>query len=431
MSAPPNPATARKPRRFDPRAQLTRWFFHNFFALLLVAISVAEAGLLWWVTSSLRVLPSAVYLLASVALFGLNGWLGANGRQRPQIRSRVGALPRLYYAVALGSLFGFAFLVADATLWLSAKLVLGAIPAGATTVGRVASLGFGIDSMFRWLANAGIATIALSFVYGYSIGQRRLKVRRVHVPLRHAPAAWDGLKIAQISDIHVGQNLEPQQLQQFITRVNDLQPDIICITGDIADSPHADMDAFFPILAGLRARHAVFAILGNHDHYAGPERVVAALQRHTSFTVLRDSSTSLDLRGHRFAVIGLDDRGRDWARGVVEAPYLDQALAEVDGAGAVLLLCHRPDLFPYAAGAGVDLMLSGHTHGGQIGIPWLKGRTRNLAQFITRFDRGLFERDGKYLYVNCGLGVTGQRVRLSTPREITLIELSAGADVSA
>ena len=75
------------------------------------------------------------------------------------------------------------------------------------------------------------------------------------------------------------------------------------------------------------------------------------------------------------------------------------------------------------------LTLSGHTHGGQLGIPWLHGRVRNLAEFITPFDRGLFERDGAYLYVNCGLGVTGQRIRLSTPREITLIEV--GSDLTA
>ncbi len=429
MSIPPYSGAARTPRRFDPQARLTRWFFGRFFALLLVAISVAEAGLLWWLTSALEVVPFAVYLLAPVALYMLNSRVAANGRQRH--RARLGALPRVYHAIALGSLFCFAFLVVDATLWLAAKLVLGAIPADATTVGRVASLGSGIDAAFRWLANAGIATIALSFVYGYSIGQLRLKVRRVRLPLANAPAAWHGLTIAQISDIHVGQNLDPQQLQRFVARVNELQPDIVCITGDIADSPHADMDTFFPILAGLRARHAVFAILGNHDHYANPDRVVEALQRHTSFTVLRDASTTLDLHGHRLSVIGLDDRGRDWARGVLELPYLHRALSEADGASAVLLLCHRPDLFPYAARSGVDLMLSGHTHGGQIAMPWLKGRTRNLAQFVTRFDRGLFELDGKYLYVNCGLGVTGQRIRLCTPREITLIELSAGAAAGA
>jgi hypothetical protein len=102
--------------------------------------------------------------------------------------------------------------------------------------------------------------------------------------------------------------------------------------------------------------------------------------------------------------------------------YLDSVLPALPDGEPVLLLCHRPDIFPQAAAGGVALTLSGHTHGGQLGVPWFNGRVRNLAEFITRFDRGLFEHRGSYLYVNCGLGVTGQRIRLCTPREITLIE---------
>ncbi len=91
----------------------------------------------------------------------------------------------------------------------------------------------------------------------------------------------------------------------------------------------------------------------------------------------------------------------------------------------ILLLAHRPDIFPQAAAAGVALTLSGHTHGGQLALPWFDGRRRNLAAFITRFDRGLYRDRDSYLYVNCGLGVTGQRIRLFTPREITVFELAA------
>src|SRR6185369_3874103 len=162
--------------------------------------------------------------------------------------------------------------------------------------------------------------------------------------------------------------------------------------------------------------------LGNHDHYAGAERVVDQLRRWTPFRVLRDSAVTLDLDGTALHVIGLYDRGRDWARGVRSDGRLAQLLAEAPAGAPILLLAHRPDIFPQAAAAGVALTLSGHTHGGQLALPG--GRRRNLAAFITRFDRGLYSDGDSYLYVNCGLGVTGQRIRLFTPREITVFELA-------
>jgi predicted MPP superfamily phosphohydrolase len=238
-------------------------------------------------------------------------------------------------------------------------------------------------------------------------------------------SSLEGLRIAQISDIHIGQNIDREQLERFVARVNQLAPDIVCITGDIADSPAADLERFFPVLGGLRAPYGVFAVLGNHDHFAGAARIEDGLRRFTSFTVLRDARWTIDLDGTRLHVIGLDDRGRDWARGLGWVPYLDTVLATLPVHEPVVLLSHRPDVFPHAAVRGVALTLAGHTHGGQIGVPWFNGRNRNLAQLITPFDRGLFEREGRYLYVNCGLGVTGQRIRLNTPREITLIHAQA------
>jgi len=245
--------------------------------------------------------------------------------------------------------------------------------------------------------------------------------------LRTASTAVDGLRIAHISDIHIGPNLDREQLQRFVARVNGLAPDMVCITGDIADSPSADLERFLPLLAQLQARHGVFAILGNHDHYTGADQVEAALRRLTPFTVLRDERRTLEINGQRLHVIGLDDRGGYQLRVVPPLPYLDALLATLPREEPVLLLCHRPDIFPQAAAAGVALTLSGHTHGGQLALPWFKGRTRNLAEFITSFDRGLFARDGSYLYVNNGLGVTAQRVRLNAPREITLIEIHSGS----
>jgi hypothetical protein len=179
------------------------------------------------------------------------------------------------------------------------------------------------------------------------------------------------------------------------------------------------------VLGELRARYGVCAILGNHDHFAGAARVVAELRSQTAFHVLRDSAVTLELDGARLHVVGLDDRGRDWARGVQSDGRLAELLDAAPADTPVLLLSHRPDIFRQAAAAAVPLTLSGHTHGGQLAVPWFGGRRRNLADFVTAFSRGLYRSGDSYLYVNCGLGVTGQRIRLFTPREISLFELTA------
>ena len=410
------------------RQRAVRSFFMNFFSLLLIAISLSQWCILWWLAPRwVTALPPAAQLVAPAFIYVFNRWQVTRVQRQRRNRDPVTGLPRLYYAYAFTCLFGTTFLLLAGAGWVATRVFVGAlaVQAGTSQAGLVVDSS--IDSAFRWLANGGLCVIGVAFAYGYTIGQRRLRVRRLSLPLRAAPAALDGLRIAQISDIHIGQNLEIGQLEQFVAEVNALAADLVCITGDIIDAPSADVEAFLPVLARLRARHGVFAILGNHDHYAGADRVEVALRRLTPFTVLRDQRASVAIAGTQLHVIGLDDRGRDWARGVTTAPYLTTALAELPADGPVLLLCHRPDIFPHAAANGVGLTLSGHTHGGQLGVPWFGGRVRNLAEFITAFDRGLYERSGSYLYVNSGLGVTGQRIRLCTPREITVIEVRGGA----
>jgi predicted MPP superfamily phosphohydrolase len=409
------------------RLRLVALFFANFFRLLLVTISLAQAVMLWWLWPAVADAGIMGYLLVPVGMYGANRGLMRWTADRRRRGQGVGPLPRLYYAGALTCLFCVSYLVVLAVLWAPVRVFLEALAVQARPTHLGPAAAPGMNPVFQWLADVGMAGIAVAFTYGYTIGQRRLRITRLELPLRALAPALDGLRIVQISDIHLGDNLGTHELERFVARVNALQPDLICITGDIVDSPYTDVDALLPRLARLRAAHGVVAILGNHDHYAGAERVEAKLQQLTAFTILRDAYTSISVGGARLHIVGLDDRGRDWARGVPAVAYLGKVLPMLPGDEPVLVLCHRPDIFPQAAAGGVALTLSGHTHGGQLGLPWFDGRVRNLAEFITPFDRGLFERDGSFLYVNCGLGVTGQRVRLCTPREITLIEARRSA----
>jgi uncharacterized protein len=413
------------------RARLAALFFRNFFHLLLIVAGLAQwACVAWflWVLAGVSFAPIA-HLAAVSAMYVFNrAVVGSRSRRS---RSTSAAL-RVYTAVAFIALFCFAFLLTSGTVWLVLRSVLGALIAQASNAAGAALAGHGIDRAFAAFVTLGMGSIALLLGYGYVFGQHELRVTEVALPVRGFGKAGAGLRIAHLSDIHIGQNLSMAQLEKFVARANALAPDLVCITGDIADSPSADLARFLPVLGQLRAAHGVVAILGNHDHYAGADRVVAELERWTDFRVLRDSSATLYPGGRPLHVIGLDDRGRDWARGIVSCSRLAALVARAPAEVPILLLSHRPDIFPQAAAAGVALTLSGHTHGGQLALPWFGGRRRNLAEFVTPFSRGLYERAAAFLYVNSGLGVTGQRIRLFTPREIALFDLGCGGpDASA
>jgi predicted MPP superfamily phosphohydrolase len=400
------------------RATATHVFFVLFFRLLIAAASAAQWAVLAWIA----VVGFGATLSWPINLFGIAVFYAVNRTlTRPSRRRRGGAALRVYTATAFISLFCAMFLLASWIVYGVADGVLGVLAAHAVGPAGQGAVAAGTGSAFRWIASLGMAAIGLVMGYGYVFGQHELRVTRTEVPVT---GLGRPLRVAQISDIHVGQNLSRAQLEQFVAAVNATSPDLICITGDIADSPHSDLDEFFPLLAELQARHGVVAILGNHDHSAGADRVAEALRRYTPFIVLRDDAITLDIDAAPLHVIGLDDRGRDWARGLRADAQLDRLLAAAPTAVPRVLLSHRPDIFPQAASGDVVLTLSGHTHGGQLAVPWFGGRRRNLAEFITRFDRGLYRDGAAHLYVNAGLGVTGQRIRLWTPREISLFELA-------
>jgi predicted MPP superfamily phosphohydrolase len=394
-----------------------RRFFRSFFTTLLLAVSAAQWTVVAWVLAVAAGvgLDWPAHLLAIAAVYGVNCRLTATGRSR-----RSAPAFRIYTATAFVSLFCAVFLGVTWLAFTGVDGLLGLLSAQAFGAAGRMAVQAGVGDAFRWTGSLGMTAIALLMGYGYIAGQHELRVHRQPVPVRGLRRP---LRVAQISDIHIGQNLSREQLERFVALVNETDADLVCITGDIADSPRADLEAFFPLLAGLRARHGVCAILGNHDHGTGAERVVEALERWTSFRVLRDAAVTIDCDGTPLHVIGLDDRGRDWARGVLSDARLADLLEAAPAEVPVLLLVHRPDIFSQAAAAGVPLTLSGHTHGGQLALPWFGGRRRNLAEFVTAFDRGLYRRGDAHLYVNCGLGVTSQRIRLFTPREITVAEL--------
>ena len=233
-----------------------------------------------------------------------------------------------------------------------------------------------------------------------------------------------------ISDIHIGPYLPTAQLADYVARINALEPDLICVTGDIVDHRLRDLDPALPAFSGLRARYGVIAILGNHDHHVGADAVARRLQRGTAFTILRDGRHTVETHAGRLQVLGIEDRGGAIDRCADEEQRLLKLLSETPDRDPVILLAHRPDLFESAAAAGVELTLSGHTHGGQIALRIGRNRMLGFGSLMSRFSQGLFEQDGSFLYVTQGLGVVGQPVRVGALREIVVLDLEAEAETA-
>ena len=276
---------------------------------------------------------------------------------------------------------------------------------------------------------AGVATdaalaagVALSAAGGALSLRQRPRVRTHEVAITGLPAAFDGYRIAQISDLHCGPFASGTRVAGWVDAVNRLRPDAIAVTGDLIVSGPDFVHVVASALGGLRAVDGVFASMGNHDYFGDGEVVVTALER-AGLTVLRNRGVVVRRDGAALYVAGVDDT---WTR----RDDIERTLADRPSDTRVVLLAHDPALFPQAAARGVDLVLSGHTHGGQVGIPLLAGRL-NLARLITRFTNGVYRSGTSMLYVNRGLGTTGPPVRIAVAPEIAVLVLRRRAPTQA
>jgi hypothetical protein len=284
-------------------------------------------------------------------------------------------------------------------------------------------------------AASGTAVFAASTSSAWAtwVGIERLGVERLTLHHPALPEAADGLRLAQISDLHVGAYMAPERLLGYLRRVQALAPDLVVVTGDVMDDGLAQLGLAADALGSLRAPLGVWAVLGNHDYVVDPDAVAAAL-RARGVRVLRNEAATLGDRlpgGERLAIVGIEDPD---SRGGGEdyQPLLAPAFAAVPpDADFRLLLSHRPSAFPAAAAAGATLTLAGHTHGGQAILPLPYGRGLNVARLMTPFDHGLFRRGDAWLYVNRGLGVSHLPVRFNCPREITLLTLRRAPETVA
>jgi uncharacterized protein len=295
--------------------------------------------------------------------------------------------------------------------------------AGAGLLGLLIGAPFGV-SILAGRVGAGVVLGAMLIVLaaGY-VGSGWLVVRRVDAALPGLPVAWDGVRIAQISDLHVG----PHTSRRFLARITEtiaaLTPDLIAITGDLVDDQAEDVAHFAAAIEGLHAPLGVYLIPGNHDVYAGWTDVARRLRTALpGVTVLVNEARILVRDGARLAVAGTGDpAGRGQTDDV--APDVDRTLRTVPIDTITIALAHNPALWPILAERGVALTLSGHTHWGQLALPrwgW------SLASLFLERAMGAHVAGDALLYINPGTGYWGLPFRIGAHPEITVVTLRRG-----
>lgn len=286
----------------------------------------------------------------------------------------------------------------------------------------------------RFLSQLGLIVASVPFVgvlYGVTKGRRSFNVARVPVRSANLPAAFDGLRIVQISDMHLGSYGDDLTIVQTgIDLINAESPDLILFTGDLVNDYADEAERFIPVLAGAKARIGKFSILGNHDYsdyvqWEDPADKVAnmeklkAIHKAMGFRLMLDENLTLEQGGERIGLLGV----QNWGKRFQQYGDLAKTVRGTETLPYRILMSHDPTHWEeQVLATGIDLTLSGHTHGAQLGVK-IGSTTYSPAQWVYKQWAGLYEEGARKLYVNRGFGFIGFPGRVGMPPEITVFEL--------
>lgn len=274
-------------------------------------------------------------------------------------------------------------------------------------------LNFTRRQFLRGLAAAPLVAVSATAAYSSLIEPHAYKISETDVFIRDLPAAFENFRIAQISDVHHSRLVSIEEVRRIVELAQSVKPDLIALTGDYTTAYRRYIEPCAESLGMLGAPEGVWAVLGNHDHYTDPQLTVRALE-HAHINVLNNANTVIRRGSDELQLIGIDDwdwNGADWPR----------AFHGVDTRRASVLLSHQPRVLDLAETENVSLILSGHTHGGQVSLPFIGAPARFSKQL--KYLRGLYARNNTQLYVSSGTGVIGLPVRLGVPPEIAVLRL--------
>ncbi|WP_019122860.1 metallophosphoesterase [Brevibacillus massiliensis] len=265
----------------------------------------------------------------------------------------------------------------------------------------------------------GVIAMAGACLYSVCIERFWIAIREQVIAFERLPADLDGLRIVHFSDVHAGHYFSPQHLLKVVGQVNGLQPDLICFTGDLFDSRVEDAKEIVSALSKLRSRLGKWAVLGNHDYRSGSEKVAKVLSQ-AGFQLLQNQHGAAGSLEKALYIAGVDDV-------LYGKPDLQQALRGIPEGKFTILLAHEPDFADYAGGFPVDLQLSGHSHGGQVRLPFIGPIL--TPEYGQKYPDGLQKVDSASLlvYTNRGIGTTILPIRFFCRPEITLLTLRSAS----
>jgi predicted MPP superfamily phosphohydrolase len=304
--------------------------------------------------------------------------------------------------------------------FFSSLLVLTVLRDVVLLVANLGLSGQRVQSLILPSAQAALLIAIFMTVVGLIIARRRPAVIDVMIPVLNLPRALHGFSIAQISDVHVGPTIKRGFVEGIVRRVNDLNADMIAVTGDLVDGSVQQLSPHTAPFAGLRARHGAYFVTGNHEYYSGEPAWSEEIRR-LGLHVLKNEHVVLQHDGSSLVLAGVTD----YSAHHYDPSQRSDPAAALRGAprdaGARILLAHQPSSAAAAATAGFDVQISGHTHGGQF-WPW------NLfVHLFQPFTSGLHRMKNLSIYVSRGTGYWGPPNRFGVPSEITRIRLMPAA----
>lgn len=265
----------------------------------------------------------------------------------------------------------------------------------------------GLISVPLVAVSAGAAYTRLIEPYAYWISE-------TDVFIRDLPGRFENFRITQLTDIHHSRILGLSEVRRVVSLAQETKPDMFVLTGDYSTSYRRYIEPCAEALSGLSAPEGVWAVLGNHDHYTDPELTTRALERN-HIAVLNNAHTTLQRGPDALQLSGIDD----WTWNAVNWP---RAFAGLDPKTPTVLLSHQPTVLDFEQTRNVALIISGHTHGGQLNFPLL-GAPARFATKDLKYAQGLFRRGETQLYVSSGTGVIGLPLRFGVRPEIAVLRL--------
>ena len=269
-----------------------------------------------------------------------------------------------------------------------------------------------------FLNAAGAALFAAPAVavgYGVFVQRLNIRMREQNVAIPGLPEDLNGLRLVQLTDIHLSPFLSERELRYAVGMANETNAHLALVTGDMISGSRDPLDTCLRRLAELRSEAGIFGCLGNHEVYAGVEDYATEQGARLGIRYLRSEAVRLKFGGSAMNLAGVDYQRFHY-------PYLKDAEKMIAPGAFNVLLSHNPDVFPVAARQGYDLTIAGHTHGGQVRVEILR-EDLNIARFFTPYVDGLYRDEGRTLFVSRGIGTIALPARLGAPPEVALLRL--------